>query len=59
MANEMQNKIVMVTGATNGIGLESARALAAMVRRSSGWGAIREVRRCGCADHEYHWQLED
>ena len=30
MANEMQNKVVMVTGATNGIGLESAKALGAM-----------------------------
>jgi NAD(P)-dependent dehydrogenase (short-subunit alcohol dehydrogenase family) len=30
MANEMQDKIVMVTGATNGIGLESAKVLAAM-----------------------------
>ena len=30
MGNEMQNKIVMVTGATNGIGLESAKALAGM-----------------------------
>jgi NAD(P)-dependent dehydrogenase (short-subunit alcohol dehydrogenase family) len=29
MGNDMQNKIVMVTGATNGIGLESAKALAA------------------------------
>ena len=30
MGNDMQNKIVMVTGATNGIGLESAKALAGM-----------------------------
>jgi NAD(P)-dependent dehydrogenase (short-subunit alcohol dehydrogenase family) len=30
MANERQNKVVMVTGATNGIGFESAKALAAM-----------------------------
>jgi NAD(P)-dependent dehydrogenase (short-subunit alcohol dehydrogenase family) len=30
MANEMQNKVVMVTGATNGIGFEAAKALAAM-----------------------------
>ena len=30
MGNEMQNKIVMVTGATNGIGFETARSLAAM-----------------------------
>jgi NAD(P)-dependent dehydrogenase (short-subunit alcohol dehydrogenase family) len=30
VGNDMQNKIVMVTGATNGIGLESAKALAGM-----------------------------
>jgi len=30
MGNEMQNKIVMVTGATNGIGFESTKTLAAM-----------------------------
>ena len=30
MGNEMKNKVVMVTGATNGIGLESAKALAAL-----------------------------
>jgi NAD(P)-dependent dehydrogenase (short-subunit alcohol dehydrogenase family) len=30
MANEMQNKVVMITGATNGIGFASAKALAAM-----------------------------
>jgi NAD(P)-dependent dehydrogenase (short-subunit alcohol dehydrogenase family) len=29
MSNEMQGKVVMVTGATNGIGLEAARGLAA------------------------------
>ena len=45
MSNEMQNKVMMVTGATNGIGLESARVLAARVRRSSGWGAIRRSAR--------------
>lgn len=30
MGNELQNKIVMVTGATNGIGLESAKVLAGL-----------------------------
>ena len=30
MSKDMQNKIVMVTGATNGIGLEAAKALAGM-----------------------------
>jgi retinol dehydrogenase 12 len=30
MSNDMQNKTVMVTGATNGIGFETARSLAAM-----------------------------
>lgn len=30
MGNNMQNKVVMVTGATNGIGFESAKALAAL-----------------------------
>lgn len=47
MTNEMQNKIVMVTGATNGIGLESAKALAAMGATIVGVG--RDPQKCADA----------
>ncbi len=47
MGNEMQNKIVMVTGATNGIGLEAAKALAAMGATIVGVG--RNPQKCADA----------
>ncbi len=47
MANEMQNKIVMITGATNGIGLESAKALAGMGATIVGVG--RNPQKCAAA----------
>jgi NAD(P)-dependent dehydrogenase (short-subunit alcohol dehydrogenase family) len=47
MGNEMQNKIIMVTGATNGIGLESARALATMGATIIGVG--RNPQKCADA----------
>jgi NAD(P)-dependent dehydrogenase (short-subunit alcohol dehydrogenase family) len=43
----MQNKVVMVTGATNGIGLESAKALAAMGATIVGVG--RNPQKCADA----------
>ncbi len=47
MANEMQNKVVMVTGATNGIGLESAKALATLGATIVGVG--RNPQKCADA----------
>jgi NAD(P)-dependent dehydrogenase (short-subunit alcohol dehydrogenase family) len=47
MANEMQHKVVMVTGATNGIGLESAKALAEMGATVVGVG--RNPQKCADA----------
>jgi NAD(P)-dependent dehydrogenase (short-subunit alcohol dehydrogenase family) len=44
MANEMQSKVVMVTGATNGIGFESAKALAGMGATVVGVG--RNAQKC-------------
>ena len=47
MGNNMENKIVMVTGATNGIGLESAKALAGMGATIVGVG--RNPQKCADA----------
>ncbi len=47
MGSEMQNKVVMVTGATNGIGLETAKALAAMGATVVGVG--RNPQKCADA----------
>ena len=47
MDNDMKNKIVMVTGATNGIGLESAKALAALGATIVGVG--RNPQKCADA----------
>ncbi len=47
MGNIMENKVVMVTGATNGIGLESAKALAAQGATVVGVG--RNPQRCADA----------
>jgi NAD(P)-dependent dehydrogenase (short-subunit alcohol dehydrogenase family) len=47
MGNNMQNKVVMVTGATNGIGFESAKALAAMGTTIVGVG--RNPQKCADA----------
>ena len=47
MTNEMQNKVVMVTGATNGIGLVTARVLASMGATVVGVG--RNPEKCDAA----------
>ena len=47
MGNNMQDKVVMVTGATNGIGLETARALAAM--GATIVGVARNPQKCAAA----------
>ena len=47
MGKDMQNKIVMVTGATNGIGLEAAKALAGMGATIVGVG--RNPQKCADA----------
>ena len=47
MGNEMQNKVVMVTGATNGIGIESAKVLAGMGATVIGVG--RNPQKCADA----------
>jgi NAD(P)-dependent dehydrogenase (short-subunit alcohol dehydrogenase family) len=47
MSGAMQNKVVMVTGATNGIGLETARGLAAMGATMIGVG--RNSQKCADA----------
>src|SRR5512137_2337610 len=47
MTNEMQNKVVMVTGATNGIGLEAAKVLAGMGAMIVGVG--RNPQKCADA----------
>ncbi len=44
MSGEMQNKVVMVTGATNGIGFETAKSLAAMGATLIGVG--RNPKKC-------------
>lgn len=47
MGNEMQNKVVMVTGATNGIGYEAAKVLAAKGATIVGVG--RNAQKCADA----------
>lgn len=47
MGNELQNKVVMVTGATNGIGLETAKVLAAQGATIVGVG--RNPQKCADA----------
>ncbi|MBI5564156.1 MAG: SDR family oxidoreductase [Chloroflexi bacterium] len=50
MSNEMQNKVVMVTGATNGIGLEAAKMLAAKDATIVGVG--RNPQKCADAANQ-------
>jgi NAD(P)-dependent dehydrogenase (short-subunit alcohol dehydrogenase family) len=50
MGNDMQNTVVMVTGATNGIGLEAAKALAAMGAAIVGVG--RNPQKCADATQQ-------
>ncbi len=47
MSNEMQNKVVLITGATNGIGYEAAKALAA--RGATIVGVGRNPQKCADA----------
>jgi NAD(P)-dependent dehydrogenase (short-subunit alcohol dehydrogenase family) len=50
MGNNMQNKVVIVTGATNGIGFESAKALAALGATIVGVG--RNPQKCADAANQ-------
>ena len=50
MSNQMQNKVVMVTGATNGIGLEAAKMLAAKGATIIGVG--RNSQKCADAANQ-------
>src|SRR5512136_1235740 len=50
MSGEMQNKVVMVTGATNGIGLETAKALA--VQGATIIGVGRNPQKCANATRQ-------
>lgn len=50
MSNEMQSKIILITGATNGIGFEAAKALAAKGAKIVGVG--RNPQRCADAANQ-------
>jgi NAD(P)-dependent dehydrogenase (short-subunit alcohol dehydrogenase family) len=50
MGHNMQNKVILVTGATNGIGFESAKALAAQGATVVGVG--RNPQKCADAANQ-------